>query len=331
MTDVRIVTVDPHDDAALRAWYAVESASVHHERPFALQRSLTALAASVQHPSAWADRILLAATGGEHASMIAVAEVVLSTSDNPHLAELEINVHPEHRRAGVGSALHEAADRLRREHGRTTVVGELYEPVGAAAPGKPFAAALGYTSAHEEEHLAMRLPADPRRVEAMTRPVPGYEVVTWQGACPDEHIEAYVAMRNQMNQDAPSGDVDVAPTVLDEERLRTSEERLARSYVTVVAAARRTSDGAMGGYSLVFLDRSSDVALQDDTLVMPEHRGLGLGLQLKLATLAVIEAEHQQRTALHTWTDPGNAAMYRTNLTFGYARVEVMHEMQRVD
>ena len=161
--------------------------------------------------------------------------------------------------------------------------------------------------------------------------MPGYEVITWQGRCPDEHRPAYVEMRNQMNADVPIGEVDSAPVVIDEERLASGETRLARSYDTVVAAARRTSDGAMGGYSLVYLDRSDDVALQDDTLVMPEHRGRGLGMQLKLATLSVLGAEHPDRSMLHTWTDPTNGAMYRTNVTFGYAPVEVLHEVQLVD
>lgn len=102
-----------------------------------------------------------------------------------------------------------------------------------------------------------------------------------------------------MNADVPTGEVDAAPTVLDEGRLAATETRMARSYVAVVSAARRLSDREMGGYSLVYL--------------------------------AVVEAEHPERTTLHTWTDPTNAAMYRTNANFGFAPVEIMHEMQRVD
>lgn len=324
-----IVVIDAHDDDALAAWHAVESASVRHERPFALQRSFTALASSVQHPNPWRRRILLAAVDGT--AMVGVADLVLPTAENTHLADLEVNVAPQHRRRGVGTALHEWADRLRRDESRTTVLGELCVPIGADGPGLRFATSLGYQVVHIEEHLAVKLPADPVKVSALTRVVPDYEIVTWSGRCPDEHRAAYVDMRNQMNADVPTGDVDAAPVAFDEERLAASEARMARSYVTVVSAARRISDGEMSGYSLVFLDHSDDVALQDDTLVMPGHRGLGLGMQLKLATLSVIEAEHPSRTTLHTWTDPDNGAMYRTNVNFGFAAVEKMHEVQRVD
>lgn len=329
MTAATIVQVDPLDDHALRRWYDVESASVHHERPFALQRSYVALASSVQNPGGSKRRVLLAAV--VEGAFVGVADLALGTHDNTHLAELEVNVDPAHRRNGVGSALYDAADELRRAEGRSTVIGELHLPVGGSAAGLDFATVMGFTSVHTEEHLAMRLPADPFLVDALTRAVDGYELLTWRGRCPDEHRAAYVTMRNQMNADVPVGEVDAAPVVLDEDRLEEQETRMARSYHTVVAAARRVSDGAMGGYSLTYLDRSNVVALQDDTLVMPEHRGHGLGMQLKLATLAVVGAEHPDRTILHTWTDPENAAMYRTNVAFGYAPVELMHEMQRVD
>ena len=137
-------------------------------------------------------------------------------------------------------------------------------------------------------------------------------------------------MRTQMNQDVPIGELDYEPVVMTPERIRAGEERLSKSYDIVVAAARRT-DGVLGGYSLVFLARGNDQVLQDDTLVMPEHRGHRLGLALKLATYAVIATAHPDRTTLHTWTDPDNHAMYATNAAFGYRSVERMHEVQVKD
>ena len=75
----------------------------------------------------------------------------------------------------------------------------------------------------------------------------------------------------------------------------------------LVAAARRRSDGAFGGYSIVILDPTTDQAQQDDTLVMPEHRGHRLGLRLKLANLEIMESEYPGRTAIHTWSATDNA------------------------
>lgn len=87
----------------------------------------------------------------------------------------------------------------------------------------------------------------------------------------------------------------------------------------------------MGGYSLLFLPHGGDHVLRDDTLVMPGHRGHRLGLALKLATYAVVAAEHPERTTMHTWMDPENHAMAATNRAFGYRSVERLHEVQVTD
>ena len=82
---------------------------------------------------------------------------------------------------------------------------------------------------------------------------------------------------------------------------------------------------------MLYLPHGEDHVLQDDTLVMPAHRGHRLGTLLKLATLTIVQRDHPDRRTVHTWTEPGNAAMYRTNVEFGYVAVERMHEMQRKD
>ena len=132
-------------------------------------------------------------------------------------------------------------------------------------------------------------------------------------------------MRNQMNADVPAGELDLEPAVLDDARLATSEERLMRSYDVRVAAARRRVDGAFGGYSLLFVPHGADIAWQDDTLVMPEHRGHRLGAALKAVNYADLPASIG---LVHTWTAPSNTAMHRTNTALGFRVVEHMHEME---
>ncbi|MEI5676614.1 MULTISPECIES: GNAT family N-acetyltransferase [unclassified Nocardioides] len=320
-----VVEVDPHDEAALREWYDVEAASVRHGRSHALHRTFAALAHPVRDPSPFRRVHLLAvrvdgATAG-------VAELVLDQAENRHLAGLEVHVHPDHRRRGIGRALHDHADAVRRADGRRTVTGELSVAAeDTAAPGLAFAGAFGFATVHREEHLVLPLPADPPR----TDPPSGYDVLTWRDRCPDEHLDAYLAMRHRMALDVPTGDLDQAPVRLDAERLRTQERRTARSYRQVVAVARH-DDGTMAGYSVVFCAHDDREAIQDDTLVMPAHRGQGLGRQLKLATLDVLAREHPERRALHTWTDPDNHAMRRTNEAFGYRPAELLHQVQRED
>ncbi|HEU4812134.1 MAG TPA: GNAT family N-acetyltransferase [Nocardioides sp.] len=324
-----IATLDPHDDRALRDWFAAEQASLWNDRPRAVTRTFGALANGIRNPNPYVGRTLLAAR--ENGVTVGVGELELSLRDNLHLAQMAVHVVPGHRRRGIGREIHAALDEMRRADRRTTVAGEVFvtdEPDGKA--GMAFAQALGFGSVHEEDHLVLPLPADADRTSALGGG-DGYEVVTWRGRCPDEYAEAYCRMRTQMARDVPVGELAYEPPVIDVARLRTGEERIARSYHQVVAAARRVADGEMGGYSVLFLAHDDHEVLQDDTLVMPGHRGRRLGTLLKLATLGVLQREHPDRRAVHTWTAPQNHAMYAINLAFGYVAAERMHEVQRAD
>ena len=53
-----IAPVDVHDDTALKAWHAVEAASMAFDRPYASQRTLEALKTSVRAPHDHGRRVL---------------------------------------------------------------------------------------------------------------------------------------------------------------------------------------------------------------------------------------------------------------------------------
>src|SRR6478735_6666873 len=97
------------------------------------------------------------------------------------------------------------------------------------------------------------------------------------------------------------------------------------AYDVRVAAARRRADGTFGGYSLLFVPHGTDYGWQDDTLVMPEHRGHRLGAALKTANYADLPDDVR---LVHTWTAPSNTAMHRTNTTLGFRVVEHMYEVE---
>jgi len=311
--------VDVRDDSALRAWYAVEAASVDHDRPDAGHRSFESLAAAVQHPSTHQRYLLLAAREGT--AVVGTAYLTLRDAENAHALELEIHVHPGQRRNGIGRRLWAEVAAIGEREGRTTFFGELTVPPPA---GLAFAKAMGFDSVHEEDHLILELPHE---VEPM--PTPGYEIVTWTGRCPEELLAAYVRLRNQMELDVPIGDVDLAPSVYTAERIREQEDRTARSYERITAAARDRTTGDLVAYSLVFLPFDSTDVIQDDTLVMPSHRGHRLGHALKRTTLELIRHGYPERRRIHSWTAPENDPMRSLNATFGFRAVDRVHEVQR--
>lgn len=311
--------VNPLNEPLLRRSWEVEQAAQRADRAYPVLRDWAALQVVAREPSTRTRHTFVVAWVDGHP--VATMDVLVFTQENPHLLELEINVLPEFRRRGIGRALHEEA--LRLADGRTTFLGEANEPIDGAAAARPFAEALGYTPVHLEHHLVLDLPASPPAFDDED----GWVIRTWVDACPVEVRDRFVRMRNQMEQDVPRGDLDVAPSAYTVERLAEEETRMAKAFTTVTAVAEK--EGELGGYSRVALPRGGDFAWQDDTLVMPEHRGHRLGLRLKAATLALITGEHPERSVIHTWTDPENAAMYRTNERFGFRPVETLLEMQR--
>lgn len=138
-------------------------------------------------------------------------------------------------------------------------------------------------------------------------------------------------MHTQMGRDAPSGEVDHQPVEITVDRVREGEERTVAAHDQIVAVARRRSDGVFGGYTLAYLVHGADYVVQDDTLVMPDHRGRGLGMALKVAVLELLAAEHPERRVIHTWNAVENTFMQRINRDLGFRPVERELEMQRKD
>lgn len=309
--------LDVTDPAARRAWYEVQETSAHADRPHALLEAFDAFEVSATQPGPYVDRVRLEAREGD--AVVAVADLELPLTENLDVAWAEVHVLPRHRRRGIGRSLWQAMVERARTAGRTRVGGEVNVDLQVSGAGLEFALAMGAVEKHREYHLLAELPVPPAPMAT------GYELVTWRGRCPDEHRAPYLLMRNQMNADVPTGELDLEATVLDDARLATSEQRLAASYDVRVAAARRHSDGVFGGYSLLFVPHGATYGWQDDTLVMPEHRGHRLGAALKAANYAALP---DQVRLVHTWTAPSNTAMHHTNTALGFRVVEHMYEME---
>jgi len=320
---VDIAEVSQDDEQALKAFWEVDYASARFGHPHAAAQSWHSFRNVSLEPSDYYGHILLAAYDADRT--VGVCDIGLSFQDNLHMASVDIGVLPEFRRQGIASQLYGVGEARCRELNRMTLVGETHVNPEESS-GLSFAERLGFSSAQQEHHLYCPLPTT-------THAVPGesseYEVLTWTARCPDAYAAEYCAMRTQMANDVPIGEIDYQPVTFDEARLRAIEDRVARGYVQLVAAARRRTDGIFAGYSILLVDPTTTDALQDDTLVMPEHRGRRLGLRLKHATLGVLQHDFPDRTGIHTWTAVDNEAMLATNRAFGFEEVEIAHGLQK--
>jgi len=254
--------------------------------------------------------------------------------DNTHLAQVEIWVHPDARRRGVGTALLADAESCAASAGRTTVVATAFAPVGAASPGSAFAAARGYAVASLEETKLLDLRRAPdgwgHLDDQVAAALGGYRVVGAEEAVPEEHVEDFCGLLSAFLGEVPTGDLDLTEVAWTRERVRDTEERFRREGIVNVYALAVAPDGHLCGFSDLRVRRDDPRHAEvGGTLVMPGHRGHRLGLAMKLGT-------HRRLLELFPgceWVETGNAgvnaAMNAVNEQLGYRVVERALDLQK--
>ena len=326
---MKVAEVDPHDDRAMRDWYAAlhDGATTGREAP--LVSSYDSMTFTMRNPGPRKRRLPVAA----HLDGRTVGAMLfeLPLASDLETVQVEIDVPVANRRRGVASALWAWAVDRARDEGRSVVQTEVHVPAGetpATWPGSLFAERLGFGVEHVEDHLVLELPVDD---VLLGEPDPAYRLLCWTGPCPDEHLTTYARLQTAMNADVPTGGMTREAVVVDEERVRTSDARLAESYLSLVTLAETTS-GEPAGYTLMYVPHGGPAdVVQDDTLVLRAHRGHALGAAMKAANLRQLSAQDLGPGRVHTWTAEENAAMQKVNARFGFRAVEKLHELELRD
>ena len=238
----------------------------------------------------------------ENAEIIGFAQVQISeVKANSHLAVVNVVVLPQHRRRAIGTALLHAILPLVR--GRTVI--ESWS-VLKGTPGEQFAAAAGFRVVISMTRQRLDLTDLP---EAGELPA-GYETVTWKGPAPDAVVEAYVEALNGI-RDAPQGGttLEMAHNTVESVRKEEADAPADRWVVLLL------HEGEAAGVTAVELNPAvPTVAEQLHTVVLPAHRGKGLGRLIKarmLHNLSGIET-------IYTRTSCENEHMLRVNHSLGY-------------
>ncbi len=211
--------------------------------------------------------------------------------DNLAQAGVLVTVHPDHRRRGAGTALLAHVEAAALEHSRTVFLAETQWRVGARDEGgEDFAAAHGYAGAQTVLRSSLSLPADRARLEAAVQAgvEDGYVVRTCWDGIPESWLAGRAELSRRMSTDIPMGDLVLEEESWDEERVRTDYQRIAAIGRRVIDAyALHEATRELVGYTQVQVPQAHpQVAFQQDTLVLREHRGHGLGLRMKAAVHA---------------------------------------------
>lgn len=250
----------------------------------------------------------------------------LPQQDNVSFAYAEVFVVPEERRKGHGSALVDALTKACRDAGRSTVLGEAVWGVDDdEAPARQFSEKLGFTVDIMDAHRELLLPAHLPEVTID----PAYEIRSWRGACPDELVDGYADVRRLMVQEAPSGDAGLENEHWDAARIRSEEAKWAKSGRVPQVSVAIASDGSVVGHTQLVFPGDSVEVYQWDTLVLPEHRGHGLGLALKVFTMHEAADLLDGRRRIHTYNAASNAPMIAVNEAMGFRQVAWVAEYVR--
>ncbi|MFJ9338142.1 GNAT family N-acetyltransferase [Streptomyces sp. NPDC101733] len=241
------------------------------------------------------------------------ALLLFTDPGNTHTAFLEeLTVRPDARRRGLGTALWERVREELLAGGRTSV--ELVADLGG--PGAAFAGSLGFRNVLPMgwyvQDLADRAPEAPA--------APGYEFLTWPGPVPEEWAGAAAVAHGAM-EDAPGGDGDERFPSWTGERVRAVQQLVVDRGGEIITVAAVTPDGEVAAYTVLVLpDPQGSRALQYDTVVVPGHRGRGLGRAVKLRMVAEAAARRPGLRRIGTTVADENTSMRAVNEALGYRR-----------
>jgi GNAT superfamily N-acetyltransferase len=261
----------------------------------------------------------------ESGEPVAFYQLVLPDRDNLTAAFAGLVVSPASRRAGIGTALLEHCRRQARQAGRTLMasIGLTRATLRDGSPGACFAAAVGARTGLAELISSQEIDQDlPGRLgglrAAASRSAAGYELVSWRGPSPAEHLDQVARVAAAMS-DAPRYDRR-EPDTRDAERITATERAAAARGLHLHSVAARQSDS---GEFAAITQLAVDPAMpgwgsQGITVVRPQDRGHRLGLLVKIAMLDLVVAHEPDLRHILTGNAESNVHMTRINAELGY-------------
>ena len=268
---------------------------------------------------------------------------VTRDDDTPE-AWLSVEVLPEFRRQGIGTALLARAEAAAREGARTTLQGyfltrsdvpgeRLPSPTGFGSvpldnESTRFALKHGYVLEQVERFSRLELPVagellDEQLAAATSAAGDDYRLVLWQGRTPENRLDDIALLSTRMSTDAPSAGLDVTEDVWDADRVRASDDRHESSpRISLVAAAEYVPTGALVAFTELSVPREENRPVsQEDTLVLKEHRGHRLGMLVKVGNLIQLRDTYPGRPSVVTFNAEENRHMLSVNEDVGFVAV----------
>ncbi|WP_183093799.1 GNAT family N-acetyltransferase [Nocardioides stalactiti] len=337
---MKVWEIDVFDDDQLRAWLDVVNTVDLFERGDASTPwTFPELAVGAREPSKGWRTVRL--SGSVDGVVVAAGQVQMPLLDNLSSAEVEVNVLPEHRRQGLGTAMLEACEAIAKEHGRSRFDAMCAWPYdgpadGAGTSGVEFAQRYGYEFGLGDVQREVTLPVDEAVLAELAAEAAAaagdYELRTWSGPFPDDELLlSYLEVASKLITEAPTGDLDYEDEAVDVEAHRMHEEVVAKQGRLKFTTVALAPDGSVAAYTdLMAPTHQTTHVYQWGTLASRAHRGHRLGLAVKIANLQALQATGAyDGRRLVTWNAEVNEHMIGINERMGFRPVARAGELQK--
>ncbi|MBX6358269.1 MAG: GNAT family N-acetyltransferase [Micromonosporaceae bacterium] len=330
-TAIDITPIESAEDPAYEQAFQIVGAAVAADLPDMPAPCWESFRGTMTHP--WPGqptRHFLARVDGVAAGYL---ELTLPDLDNTENATVEVWVHPQFRRRGVGRLLFDRAAAVARQEGRKRLIGDspaaLPGGVARTDAGNQFARSLGAKPALTEVRRRLDLATVDEEVlaeqlaEAWLH-ADGYSLVWWRDVVPGEYIDDVAYLDSRLVKDAPMGELAWEPEVIDRRRIRAfeaaSRARKRRRYNTGV---RHNATGRVVAFTTLDVEHCpADHAWQQVTIVEPQHRGHRLGTVVKIENLRYARVHEPALRLIDTWNAAENPHMIAINEQIGFRPVD---------
>lgn len=306
--------IDPENGEAFAAFHDVYARALDRDvdQPYSAVEKRVGM-----RPDAYVDRVVLLARDHDGAP-VAGGTAEFPLRDNTRFAYLDVFTVPERRRHGHGTAVLEALADISRDAGRSVLYGEAVWELDAVDPAsQAFCEVAGFRLDLVDAMRVLPLPAALPSVPVAD----GYTIHSWRGAAPEEWMQGYVDVRQLINEEAPGGDARLENEFWDVARVRAEEAVWDAQGRTPEVSIAVSDGGVVVGHTQLLFPADSDEVYQWDTLVLPTHRGHGLGLALKVATMRAAADLLAGRRRITTYNAAANEPMIRVNDALGFRQV----------
>ncbi len=242
-----------------------------------------------------------------------------SHKTNGHMAWVDVQVAAPLRRGGMGRQLLAKAAEVARQRQRSLLIGGSDE-----AAGKAFLKAMGAQLAlgwrQSRLYLAKVDWGMVREwVEDGRRRSPHSEILFFRDLPPEDFLEPYCALLQEVSNREPRGDLEFGDEVVTPEMLKARVQGFLKGGGTVLRAIAREANGDLSGLTTMgYYPQERTHIHQWMTGVGDAHLGRGLGKWLKAAMLLRVREELPEVKVVITGNATINAAMLSINVRLGF-------------